>query len=237
VSRTRMAALSLLATVVAVSAVALSTGAHAAGGADTARSTAKLRFEDPTLTLVYSGPDRDAQLYISTGSTTPMRQVSVIAPGGRRIITARFTDGSNLGQSDLRLDTPEPSLAGLRRAYPQGLYKWSGVAVNGRAIAGTARLSYGLLNAPVITSPAPGSSVAAAGAALRWQPVPGASKIHIEVEQVATKRLLTVDLAGSATSLAVPEGFLAPGLEYTMDVKAVGPNGNLTVSDVTFRTS
>lgn len=121
--------------------------------------------------------------------------------------------------------------------YPPGTYRLRGRTVDGRRIAGSARLSYAVLRPPVIIYPTPGQKgVATSGAVLRWQRVVGAKKIHLEIEQVETKRVLTVDLSGNATSLIAPDGFFQPGLTYVMDVKAAGPNRNLTVTDVTFKT-
>lgn len=217
-------------------AIAAAASAVPAGHASSsAAPRAPLAFEDPAMTVVYSGPDHDAQLYISTGTTTPMRELRLVAPGNRTIIAARFSDARNLGQSDLRLDTPEPSLAGLRHAYPPGVYRWRGTTINGRPIAGRTLLSYALLKPPVITVPQPAQAIATTGQVVAWKPIAGARTVHVEIEQVATKRVLTVDLPSSATSLQVPDGFFTAGLEYTMDVKAVGPHGNLTVSDVTFK--
>ena len=41
-----------------------------------------------------------------------------------------------------------------------------------------------------------GRGVPQTGTTLRWNPVPGSRFIHLELEQVRTKRLLTVDLDG-----------------------------------------
>ncbi len=71
---------------------------------------------------------------------------------------------------------------------------------------------------------------------VRWEPVADASSIHLEVEQPARERTLSVDLDGDATSFVIPDGFLDRGREYVVDVKAVGANGNLTVADRAFRT-
>lgn len=225
-----------LAATLGVTAVA-ATAATSRDTSSAAAARTPLTFEDPAMTLVYSGPDRDAQLYISTGTTQPMRELRLIGPRKRTVVAAHFSDARNLGQSDLRLDTPEPTLAGLKRAYPRGVYRWYGTTTAGRPITGRTLLSYALLKPPVILAPRPDQVLGTSGAVVRWEPIAGARTVHVEIEQVATKRVLTIDLPPTATSLTVPDGFLTPRLEYTMDVKAVGPHGNLTVSDVTFTTA
>lgn len=193
-----------------------------------------LPFEDPTMVVVYSGPDHDAQLLISAGSKVPMASLALASPTGAVVTETSFD--ATLGQADFRLDTPEPSLAALKRTYPAGVYRWTGTTVDGRPIVGASRLSYRLLTPPRILAPARNQKVTTSGATLEWRRVAGARVIHLEVEQVRTSHLLTVDLPGSATRFTIPDGFLQPGLKYTLDVKAVGPNDNLTVTDVDFRT-
>lgn len=194
---------------------------------------AALPLENPSMIVVYSGPDQDAQLFISTGSKTPMAQLAITAPDGRRVFAATFP--GPLGQSDLRLDTPEPTLAQLETDYPAGAYRWTGRTTDGRRLTGTSRLRYTLLEPPVITAPGAGSSVAPASLVARWQPVAGARRIHLELEQVKTHRLLTIDLDGASSSFRIPVSFVKPGLEYVLDVKAANASGNLSVADVTFR--
>lgn len=193
-----------------------------------------LPFEDPKMVVVYSGPDRDAQLLISVGNTVTMASLALASPTGAVVTEASFD--STLGQADFRLDTPEPSLGTLKRTYPAGVYRWTGRTVDGRPIVGVSRLSYRLLTPPRILAPARNQKLTTSEATLEWGRVAGAHVIHLEVEQVRTSHLLTVDLPGSATRFTIPDGFLQPGLKYTLDVKAVGPNDNLTVTDVDFRT-
>lgn len=129
--------------------------------------------------------------------------------------------------------TPEPTLATLKKAYPPGTYRWSGRAVDGRRLRGTSRLRYKLLAAPVITSPSAGQNgLPTRDGAVTWQRVPGAATIHLEVETEELHRVLTVDFSGDATSFVIPDGFRLPNRPYVLDIKAVAPNGNLTVSDL-----
>ena len=232
----RIAALGAGLALVPAAAVGLSDSGRSSSAAPA--KTAALPLEDPTFTVVYSGPDKDAQIIFTVGSKSPMSRLSMTGPNGLSTLDVKFADAGHLGQADLRLDSPEPTLAKLKQAYPAGIYRLSGKTVGGRALIGRGHLSYGLLPAPVITSPAPGAAgVTTQATTMRWKQVPGAKFIHLELEQVRTHRLLTVDLDGDATSLVIPPGFMKPGLKYTFDVKAAASNGNLSVADVTFRTA
>jgi hypothetical protein len=123
----------------------------------------------------------------------------------------------------------------LKREYPAGIYHWTATAVDGRSAVGTSRLSYRFLVPPTILVPTAHVKLPVSGATLRWKPVAGARHIHLEIEELRAKQLLTIDLPGNATQFTVPDGFFQPGLTYVLDVKAVGLNDNLTVADVEFR--
>ncbi len=69
-----------------------------------------------------------------------------------------------------------------------------------------------------------------------WMQIPDAEAVRFEIEAEADGKALKVDLPGDATSFSVPGDFLQPGVLYTMDVKAIGSEGNRTVSDVQFTT-
>lgn len=194
-----------------------------------------LPLEDPSMVVVYSGPDHDAQLFITTGSKEPMRQLTIVAPDGRHVFDGMFP--GRLGQADLRLDTPEPTLAKLERVYPAGVYRWSGSSMSGKALAGTSTLRYALLDPPTITAPRARATVPATSVVARWQRARGATRIHLELEQVKTKRLFTIDVDGDTTAFRSPAQFVKPGLQYTLDIKAANRYGNLSVADVTFTVS
>ena len=227
---------------VGVAAIAVVAAGHGStpepGHASGPPAKQRLPLEDPSIAVIYSETDRDAQLLISTGSTRPMASLSVERPNGTGIIDARFKHDRKLGHADFRVDTPEPSLAKLKRAYPPGTYLWRGQTVDGQRLAGRSKLSYALLEPPVITAPAAGATgLPTSGLTVRWEPVGAAKTIHLELEEPQTERVLTVDLDGGATSFVVPDGFLRSGREYVVDVKAVNSRGNLTVADLSFRTA
>ena len=71
---------------------------------------------------------------------------------------------------------------------------------------------------------------------IRWDAVPDAEAIRLELEDEETEAALKVDLPGDADRFEVPNNWLQPGTEYVFDIKAVAENGNQTVTDLRFTT-
>ena len=57
----------------------------------------------------------------------------------------------------------------------------------------------------------------------------------IEQEELALE--ITATLSGTATKFAVPDGFLAPGTEYTLAIGTVSKEGNTSFVETTFTTT
>ena len=58
----------------------------------------------------------------------------------------------------------------------------------------------------------------------------------MEIEDEETEDALKVDLSADASSFEVPNNWLQPGVEYTLDIKGMAENGNQTVRDIRFIT-
>jgi hypothetical protein len=67
-------------------------------------------------------------------------------------------------------------------------------------------------------------------------PVADAQWIFIEVKADGDGRELLIRLEGSATSLALPDGYVQPGTGYGVELKAVQANGNQAARDSVFGT-
>jgi len=200
---------------------------------------AEVEFEHPRLFVVFNSTDDDAQVILAGASESVggITALSIDGPRNAVAINAYFDDGRNLGQADFQFDSPEPSLARLKHAYPAGLYRFSATTSSKCMLRSELRLSYKLPSAPVIVFPLEGDSgVPSHGFVAMWQGIADADAIRlaVEVEEVGTT--LAVDLPGDATSFNVPGEFLKPGLLYTMDVIAIAKSGNRTVTDVQFTT-
>ena len=196
-------------------------------------------FEDPALVVVYSVSDEDAQIFVRGGAEDPIKRLKIKqAVGDEVMIKSRFNDGGALGQADFQFETPEPALEDLMVAYPAGEYVFSGVTVDGDTLAGVVDLSYDLPPPPVILFPAEGDTgIPVNDLVVRWDPAADAEAIRLEIEDEEEEVALKVDLAGDATTFFVPDNWLQPGTEYTLDIKVHGENGNQTVRDLRFVTA
>jgi len=200
---------------------------------------AEPELEDPQIYVVFNSTDNDAQLIIAGagGSAGGITALSIDGPRGTVAIDAEFVDGRKLGQADFQFDTPEPSLAKLKRAYPAGLYQFSATTTSNCKLRSAIKLSYKLPSAPVIVFPMEGDTgVTSSGFTAFWQEIADADALRLAVEDENDGTALTVDLPGDATSFNVPGEFLKPGVLYTMDVIAISKTGNRTVTDVQFTT-
>lgn len=195
-------------------------------------------FEDATLSVVFSASDVDAQLLISGASDAPLKQVWIYGPQGLTPVSVEFEDGQNLGQADFQFDTPEPTLEMLQQAYPAGQYHFVGLTVDDNLVVNTVELTYELLPAPHILFPTAGATtIPVNGLIVSWEAINGAEALRLEIEDEETEVALKVDLPADATTFEVPNNWLQPGVEYVLDIKATGVNGNQTVTDLKFTTA
>jgi Fibronectin type III domain len=161
---------------------------------------------------------------------------------------------SKQGGTELFLESGEPPFADLPLAelfdrFPAGKYRFRGIAVNGDTYVGTARLTHDIPDGPKLVSPVEGSGLQDPGdTVVVWEPVEppsGSSIIGYQVLVVQPdsglpalpKITLDVTMPPSATSLAVPPGFLQPGTEYEWEVLAIEQSGNQTLSSSVFMTA
>jgi hypothetical protein len=209
-------------------------GFAATGDAAVAGPKKPLGFDEASVRFVANRTDHDGQLFWSVTYEQRMADVAIHAPSGKLVATATFDEA---GQADAHFDSPEPTVATLRRTYPAGRYAVTGHTTTGRPLSSIIVLKYRHVGTPIIVSPtANQTAVPTTGFVVRWDAVPGASSIHIQVESDTPSRALEIDLRGTSTSFAVPDGFLFAGTEYVVDVMARHPSGNYTLSDATFTT-
>ncbi len=197
-----------------------------------------IRLEDASIFIVFNTMDNDAQIFVKAESDEPIKVLNVRTSGRIKPVVLEIGDGDNLGVADVTFETPEPSIEELAKAYPEGRYIFFGRTVEGNRFFGEVNLRYELLEPPVITFPTDGmENISTSGLTAFWEPIDGAEAIRFEVEDEEEEVAFTADLSGDATMFNFPEGWLQSGVEYTMDVKAIGENGNQTVVDIRFTTA
>jgi hypothetical protein len=75
------------------------------------------------------------------------------------------------------------------------------------------------------------------GLVISWTPARNLAAYLIAIEQDSLEVSITAKLPGSATSFAVPDGFLAPGMEYVLSIGTMTSEGNTTYVESTFTTA
>jgi hypothetical protein len=159
----------------------------------------------------------------------------ILPPDGRRLVGLDAQDRlqSNLGGFEIELR--EPSLERLFRNYAEGLYDIRADTVGGKQALGKAHLSFDLPPAPRIVYPEPGQLVPSSNLTVFWLADRGAAGYLLQVEQGEDDGL-RVKLPPEQSSFRVPNGLLAPGTETSLEVVAIGANGNRTLVEVLFET-
>jgi hypothetical protein len=186
----------------------------------------------------WNASDDDSQVWLTAvDGDLAMATITVRTPEGEAIFTERLDDAGGHGQERLEYRSSEHSLAELEAIYPAGEYRWTGRTADGERIRGTTEVSYELPDAPTIVAPADeAADVPVDGVVMQWSPVADAQWIFVEVEADGDGRELLIRLEGSATSLALPDGYLQPGTDYEVELKAVHTNGNQAARDSVFST-
>ena len=192
-------------------------------------------FGSVALRLESNATDNDAEVVIVIDSGGELKTLKVSSPNGKKILNLKSTDGQRLGVSKLTVETPEPTLAEVKAAYPAGVYQFRAETVDGEDVSGQATLSHELLPATTITAPLNGATNVPTTITAAWTAVAGASGYFIEIDDGS--RVLKADLPATSTTFIVPPGWLQPDTEYTLGVAAVGENGNRVATEVSFRTA
>ena len=210
---------------------------------------------------------KDARLKIELNSTAgdagiqvfidadPWKTMAIYDPNGKMIFRA-ITQGrfGKQGGTELFMESAEPNFSQLTlekflKRFPEGMYYFRGRGLEGEHLIGTATLTHNLAAGPELVSPLEnGALVDRNNAVVTWKPVGPANGSPIVAYQVIIVQLqssfpaipkvtLDVMMAASATSLAVPPGFLLPATEYEWEVLAIEASGNQTLSTAFFRTA
>ena len=131
----------------------------------------------------------------------------------------------------------------FKARFPEGRYRFEGTAPNGRRLVGSDRLTHVVPAGPRVSAPAADAVVDPAALTVRWEPVTTPAGIRIVRYQVIVTSeggpggSMRVDLPATATSAAIPPGFLARNAEYAVEVIARAASHNQTITEVPFRTA
>jgi hypothetical protein len=222
----------------------------AANGVQAASKTLK----DARLKFEINATDRDGGIQVFVDEDS-WRRLTIFDPAGRQIFTTTAQGRmARQGGTELFVESAEPPfselpVAKLLERWPAGAYRIEALGTNGKTVIGTARLTHDLPAGPELVSPLeddgpqnPERTV------VRWKrvgPANGSPIIGYQVLVVQPETglralpnvTLDVMMPPTATSLAIPPGFLRPGTEYEWEVLALERGGNQTLSSSMFTTS
>jgi hypothetical protein len=198
------------------------------------------KFEHIAVRLEQNATDEDVEVvFEATSGDIGLATLRVAAPDGRTVIDFKAPD-TKLGIRRLVLESPEPINDGrLQKDFPAGGYTFTGTTVKGEKLSGKAALSHQLPGAASIVRPRPKEkNVPVKGLLLQWTAPKNLVSCLVIIEDEETgAKLLQATLAGTATTLAVPDGLLAPGREYKLEIGTVAREGNRSVVEAAFTTA
>lgn len=180
------------------------------------------------MTLEQNHTDQDVEVvFLALGRDEGMKQLTVKTETGVAVLSLSAGE-STLGVREFTVESPEPGMNDVLRAYPEGVYLFEGVTLTGTVLKGRTSLSH--------TLPAPTTiRVDADAGIIHWTAVPGTDHFMVELEQKkgAGEFKLTLEVPGDITSFSIPSTMQAPG-EYQVGVGAVSSDGNMTVVETRF---
>ncbi len=205
------------------------------------KKAAYKQFEDAKIYFEQNSTDGDAEVvFKAKAGDEGMTKLMVVDPNGRTVIDFESPgDASMMGIRSFQLESPEPEdVAAVQKAYPAGVYKFSGTTTDGEEYQSEATLSHTSANPVSITNPAnDAEDVSTKGLVVTWTPVKGAKLYLMEVEQEDSDVKVESTLLGSASSFSVPENFLLPDTDYKVVVGTVSEDGNLNFVESSFSTA
>ncbi len=196
-------------------------------------SVANVRFEQ-------NATDGDVEVVFEVkGGDEGLAMLTVVSPDRRTFIDFTAPDSSTLGIRQFRFESPEPKdVDGLKAAYPEGVYKFSGFSINGKEFYSESTLNHKLPATISFLQPhVDEEDVIMEELKIKWTPVENLAAYIIEIDQVKLDVNLLVKLAGSAIEFSVPEGILQTGSEYTLSIGTVANDGNSSFVETSFTTA
>jgi hypothetical protein len=196
-------------------------------------AAASIRFEQ-------NATDGDVEVVIEAkGGQDGLATLTVVSPDGRTVLSVVSPDASTLGLRQFRFESPEPSdVAGLKAAYPEGVYTFAGATTGGTILRGESRLSHKLPAPAAFVRPAPeATGVAVRGFEIRWIPQKDLAACIVYIENHDLNVEITARVPGSVSAFAVPDGFLRAGTEYQVGLGTVNREGNISYVETTLTTA
>jgi len=198
-------------------------------------SGAQIPFAFVRMFIEANSTDEDAGIHIHFDGEA-WKKVKILGTNNEEILEIEAESGlKELGLTELRFESAEPSPAEVLALFPAGNYKFKGRTLAGERLAGMGTLSHDLL-APPVFSPSNGESVDRNNTVIRWNSIPGASGYEVIVTNADIGASMELNVSASVTSLHVPPTFLRPNTKYDAEVLSIAANGNKNITQGSFIT-
>ena len=212
-----------------------------------------VEIKDARLKIEKNDTDGDAGIQVFLDAD-PWRWMEIFDTKGRRLMRSTMSGSFYLqGGTEMFLESGEPSFDEVSfeeflARFPEGEYPFRGRGIGGEIFYGSATLTHDVPDGPVLVGPHEGGPlVDPDNATMTWESVTPPNGSPIVGYQVLVvlggtgipglpKIVLDVMMPPTATSLAVPPGFLRPDTRYEWEVLSVETSGNQTLSSSFFRT-
>jgi hypothetical protein len=159
----------------------------------------------PTASVIFeqNATDGDVEVVFKVkGRNEGLAKLSVVSPDGRTVIDFAAPGASALGIREFVFESPEPKdVAGLKAAYPAGVYRFAGATAAGQQLHGESTLGHELPATTSFLRPGAGArNVPVEDLEIAWTPVAKVSGYVIEIEQDDLGVHLEASLPGSAAA-------------------------------------
>ena len=223
----------------------------------------EIPLEESKLIIENNAKDGDTGFQGFIDSEEGWKRITVTDPNGKKVLDLRG-DGKlgQLGLTELFFETAEPEnadvpISDLLKTMPEGNYEFKGstakTAEEQGTLVGTAFLSHDIPEDPQILSPDEDAEVPEnENLLVSWSPVEKnidgsdatiiAYQLIVEKDQEPDPHMigtfgLSMYLPASVTEMTIPEEFLEPGTDYSIEVLAIEENGNQSINSTSFSTT
>jgi hypothetical protein len=192
-------------------------------------------FDDAELFFEFNTSDNDLglQLFVDNDGWYSLGMQD--SDGDKNLAIKASGPLGELGITELRFESSEPSPGEVLDAFPAGEYQIAGKTVEGDKLLSKAELSHDFLD-PADVDPEDGAIVDPGNLVVTWE-AEGAENVEIIIEDEEEENILSILITEDEGELTIPPEFLEEGAEYKLEVIATHENGNKTIVESEFTTN
>jgi len=192
-------------------------------------------FEDAEVFFEFNTTDNDLGLQLFLDNEG-WNRVGVRDADGENILNIKASGSlGELGITELRFESSEPSPEQVLGEFPPGDYRIFGKTVDGDKLLSVVEVSHDFLDAAIVT-PADGAVVDPENVVVSWE-ANGAECVEIIIEDDEEENIISILVAEDEGELTMPPEYFEGGTEYKLEVIATGDNGNRTIIETSFTTN